>query len=128
MRRSRNATCLFGANTRMFLHPRAKIALCQKHRFQVSLELEKHAQSHARRAGEEQPPKDIQSTEVQDNCYAHLLGEVEPCGAFPQVLNNYLYEEPTNTFGKLTPHPRQYQSRPGSSAPKLGDVLNDRKP
>lgn len=31
----------------------------------------------------EEPPKDIQSTEVQDNCYARLLREVEPSGSFP---------------------------------------------
>ena len=38
-----------------------------------------------------------------------------------------LRKEPTNTFGKPTPHPRQYQSRPGGNGPGLGDVLNDRK-
>ena len=51
-RRSRNATCLFGRECVSRLHiRREEIALCQKRRFQVSLELEKHAQSHAQRAG-----------------------------------------------------------------------------
>jgi hypothetical protein len=39
-------------------------------------------------------------------------------------VSAWLRKEPTNTFGKLAPHPRQYQSRSGSNNPGLGDVLN----
>jgi hypothetical protein len=93
MRRSCNATCLFGRDVSLLAHRAEEIAWCQKRRFQVSLELEKRAQSHARNGGEEQPLKEIQSTEVQDNCYARLLREVEPCGSSPQAQKNSLYED-----------------------------------
>ena len=83
MRRNRNATCLFGAQACVFSLRREEIASCQTHGFQASLESAQHAQPDARRAGEEQPPKDIQSAEVEDNCYAHLPGEEEPRGPVP---------------------------------------------
>jgi hypothetical protein len=38
-----------------------------------------------------------------------------------------LRKEPTNTFGKSAPHPRQYQSRPEIDT-GIGDVPNGRKP
>jgi hypothetical protein len=38
-------------------------------------------------------------------------------------VSAWLRKEPTNTFGKARPHPRQYQSRP-ELATGLGDVLN----
>jgi hypothetical protein len=57
------------------------------------LESGKRAQSPARYDGEEEPPKEIQSTEVQDNCYARLPREEEPSGSFPQALKNSLYED-----------------------------------
>jgi hypothetical protein len=56
------------------------------------LELEKRARSHARSAREEKPPKEIQSPEVQDNCYARLLREAEPSGSSPHALKDSLYE------------------------------------
>ena len=37
-----------------------------------------------------------------------------------------LRKEPTSTFGKSSPHPRQYQSRPEIET-GIGDVLNDRE-
>ena len=37
-----------------------------------------------------------------------------------------LRKEPTSTFGKSSPHPRQYQSRPEIET-GIGDVLNGRK-
>ncbi len=37
-----------------------------------------------------------------------------------------LRKEPTSTFGKSSPCPRQYQSRPEIET-GIGDVLNDRK-
>jgi len=55
------------------------------------LELEKRAQSPARNTGEEKPPKQIQSTEVQDNCDGRLPGQVEPSGSSQHALKNYVY-------------------------------------
>jgi hypothetical protein len=79
MRRSRNARCFFGAKAWEFLHSQIEIASYQTYGFQASLRLEQQAQPHAccDKKGEEQPPKDIQSAEVKDNCYAHLPGEEE---------------------------------------------------
>jgi len=85
---------LFGLKVSPFLHHQEEIASYQDYGFQASLELEKHAQPDARRAGEEQPPKDIQSMEVQDNCYARLAGEEEAYSHFPKARYNHLYEVP----------------------------------
>jgi hypothetical protein len=93
MRKRCNATSLFGRNVGPLAHRREEVAWCQKRKLQVSLELEKRAKSHARNASEEKPPKEIQSTEVQDNCYARLSREVEPSSSSPQALKNSLYEE-----------------------------------
>jgi hypothetical protein len=79
---------LFGLKVSTFLTHQEEIASCHTYGFQASVELEQPAQSDKRRAGEEQPPKDIQSTEVQDNCYAHLAGEEEPYGPVPYAPQN----------------------------------------
>ena len=73
-RRDRNATCLFAKSVRVLTSPR-KFPSCRKDGFQVSLESERHARSHARRAGEEQPPKDIQSTEQKTTAMRTCLGK-----------------------------------------------------
>ncbi len=91
-RRGRDAICLFGPKVSPFLTHQEQIASFQDYGFQASLELEKHAQPDARRAGEEQPLKEIRSTEVKDNCYARLAREEEPCPPFLQSPYNHLYE------------------------------------
>jgi hypothetical protein len=78
MRRTRNATGLFGEGACSVTYCREEIALRHQRRFQASLELARRAQSHTQNVTEEQPAKEIQSPEVEDNCIAHLLREVEP--------------------------------------------------